>query len=305
MTSRQSILLTGVSGFIATHLLSHVESTGCLPAEQFVLLTSRPNNSRYRCVEHSDYCFNEGALQRAEVAEFDAVIHLGAYTPKSGVDANRVDACTANISNTLRLLSQLKPRPRRFVFASTVDVYGPSEVPICEATVEKPGTLYGASKLFGERLVENWCRENGVLPQILRIGHVYGRGEQAYRKLIPETIRRLLHGERPVIYTDGSERRSFLHVTDCVRAIIASLCMETYPGPINIASGRAYTIRQIVDELVRVSGSNLVAEVRGEAKARSDVVFDNAKMEQWLVGETISIENGLRDEYNYVEALFK
>lgn len=305
MTSRQSILLTGVSGFIATHLLCHVESTRCLPVEQFVLLTSRPGDARHRFVEHHDYRFVDGALKKAGIDELEAVIHLGAYTPKSGADANRVDACAANIANTLRLLSQLSPKPRRFVFASTVDVYGPSEGALSEATVERPGTLYGASKLFGERLVEDWCRENGVIPQVLRIGHVYGRGEQAYRKLIPETIRRLIHRERPVIYSDGSERRSFLHVTDCVRAIIASLRLDIFPGPINVVSDRAYTVMQIVNQLVRVSESDLLPDVRGNARAGPDVVFENAKMKQWLVEETVSIEEGLRDEYNHVKASLK
>jgi len=299
MNPKGTILLTGASGFIATNFLRQIKSMISAAGKSIAVFTSSESIPGYRCVRHNGYQTTKSSFHDAGVHEIDTVIHLGAYIPKSTQDSNNIEQCSSNITNTLHLLSQLPSLPRRFIFASTVDVYAPSTMPICETSCERPNSLYGASKLYCERIVEAWCQKNGVIPQILRIGHLYGRGEAAYKKLIPETIRRLLKGERPIIYSDGSERRSLLHVTDCVRAIIASVNLGEYSGPINVASNQAYTVKQIVDKLVAISGQCLAPDIRGSSKLGDDFTFDSDRMKNILVSETMPIDVGLLDEYEY------
>ena len=65
-------------------------------------------------------------------------------------------------------------------------MYEESKV-ICEETNTIPKSLYGWSKLYCEKMVEQYGELNGIDTQVLRVGHVYGTGEEGYKKIIPET----------------------------------------------------------------------------------------------------------------------
>ncbi|MFX4253329.1 NAD-dependent epimerase/dehydratase family protein, partial [Aliarcobacter butzleri] len=119
------------------------------------------------------------------------------FTPKSGIEANDINKSNANIFNTKYLLDNLPNFPEKFIFLSTLDVYGKIETIIDESSFTNPLTMYGWSKLYCEKLLENWSKENNIILQILRIGHIYGKGEKAYKKVIPITIQKLKNGENP------------------------------------------------------------------------------------------------------------
>jgi len=229
----------------------------------------------------------------------DSVVHLGAFTPKAGAQANDLKGSTSNVSSTLALLLALSEvPPRSFVFASTVDVYGPSNGAISESEAERPVSLYGWSKLYCERMVLEWCARMGVTPQVLRVGHIYGPGEDAYKKLIPETARKLVARERPKVFSSGEERRSFLHVDDCARALLAATELASFTGPINVVSATAASVKEIVEILVKCSGLAVVPEIVGGAKG-ADAVFDATRMNTLLGTETIALRDGLQGELEY------
>src|SRR3546814_5345856 len=96
------------------------------------------------------------------------------------------------------LLESLPSRPATFVIFSTIDVYAPVDSGcLTEASPVDPPSLYGASKFFCEKLVAAYAMDHGYDHAILRIGHTYGPGEDAYEKLIPQAIRALLEGKAP------------------------------------------------------------------------------------------------------------
>lgn len=90
-----------------------------------------------------------------------------------------------NICWIIYLISQ-----KNLFFKSTLDVYGKIETIIDESSFITL-TMYGWSKLYCEKLLENWSKRNNIILQILRIGHIYGKGEKAYKKVIPVTIQKL------------------------------------------------------------------------------------------------------------------
>jgi nucleoside-diphosphate-sugar epimerase len=127
-----------------------------------------------------------------------------------------------------------------------------------DATPLAPHTPYGRAKLRAWRGVEQAC--SGV-PEISaawgRLFFVYGPGEDD-RRLIPSVVRALGRGERPRV-TAGTQRRDFLHVSDAARAF-ATLLRSRVAGPINVASGEAIRVRDIVELLCRLAGRPGVAE---------------------------------------------
>ena len=290
-----SILLTGSSGFIGMNLLYHLAYT--FRKSDIILLTSKPHEE-YKCIIHNNYYINKTMLLNAGIKNIDIIIHLGAYTPKSAQDANDFRSLS-NITSTENLLNSLPSIPRKFIYISTLDVYGDYRDRISENTSTIPNGLYGYSKLICEKMLEIWASKEQTTLQVLRLGHIYGQGEDAYNKLIPITIRKINSGVIPVIYSDGSEKRSFLHIKDCCKAITKSIELTEYEGPINIISKNAVSVLEIVNTIIKISKIPIYPKILNKTKQTKDFIFDNSKMERFLCEESILLEDGLKEEYEY------
>jgi nucleoside-diphosphate-sugar epimerase len=289
------ILITGASGFIGKHLLQYAAEAS-VDKKSIVLLTSSSIEG-YTCIPHKNYQFTKSDFSAKGINEIDIVIHAGAFTPKSSAEANNYESNFSNVTNTQYLLENLPNTPAKFIFLSTLDVYQHTEAVIDEQTATVPAGFYGKCKLFCEQMIVQWFKAKGGIPQILRVGHIYGPGEEAYKKFIPETIRNIKQDKNPQIYTHGTEKRSYLHVKDCVKAIWNAVQLKEYVGPVNIVSSKASSINEIVELIIGVSGKKIQADVLKKDIPVWDIVFNNSKMKQHLVDESVNLTEGLRDEY--------
>lgn len=292
---KKIILLTGASGFIGKNLVNYIENN-FNDRYDLVLLTSQ-NNSRHKVINHKNYKFTKDDFLKENISRIDIIIHAGAFTPKSGAEANDIENSISNITNTFHLLNNIPCYPEKFIFLSTIDVYGQVDGVITEDKPPNPISLYGFSKLFCEKVLENAAKTYNFTLQNLRIGHIYGRGEEAYKKLIPLTIKRIKEGKSPEIIGSGNERRSFLHVKDACSFIFKSIELENYVGPINICSSKSYSVKDIINMLIKISGKDLNINYISENFEGRDYVFDTTKMNKLLGYEKINIEEGLYDEY--------
>jgi UDP-glucose 4-epimerase len=290
----KTILLTGASGFIGKHLLVAIAK---LPEyrDRIVLLSSTKIEG-YTTIIHNNYNYGINDFLQSGVNDIEIIIHSGAFTPKSGRDANLLAKSKSNIDSVFHLINNLPNIPKKIIFLSTLDVYQSCEEPINEASTTLPATLYGWSKLYGEKMLEQWANANGVALQILRIGHIYGSGEEHYQKLIPVSIRKALKGESPSIFTKGEELRSFLHVSDCINAIVSAINLNADCGPINIASDKALSVKQIIQIIIDEVGLKTSPIIQANNIPGKNVVFDNTKMITYLTEESITFINGIREE---------
>jgi UDP-glucose 4-epimerase len=297
----KTIAVTGASGFIGTSVLrklAQLQSTRILAISRSRPTALAPN------VEWIESCLSKISAKLWDacgVQRLDGLIHLGAFTPKSGADRNRVEEIyIANIVGSHALLSSLPSAPSRIVFCSTLDVYAPEafSCPIAESAPTGPEGLYGASKLFGEALVRAFAEQSGAAHVALRLGHVYGPGEGRYRKLIPETIRRVLAGQPPRIVGDGRERRDFLYVDDAAEAIVRAMSTPLDATPvINVASGTSYEVREVAALISAQAGYAGRAENLPATAAPRSIAFDTGLMERVLGRWTLTaLEDGLKRE---------
>ncbi len=293
------ILITGASGFIGRHLLlALIKKYG---ANNIIALTSKPIKE---CVYllHHDYTFASDYFVKSGYAGIETIIHAGAFTPKNKQQGNDWKKCTSNIYSIDKLLSAELPNLKRLVYLSTLDVYG-IEKTISENSVIKPASLYGESKLYGENMITAWANETFKIYQLLRVGHTYGPGEEAYQKIIPVTIRRLLQNQALEIWGTGEEIRSFIYINDVVAAVLQSLELEDNTGPINLVSSQQVTVRALVEKLLVISGRNTHVKVIPTTEPGRDFVFDNSKMKRLLLSEETVLEDGLAIEWRYMESL--
>jgi nucleoside-diphosphate-sugar epimerase len=270
---------------------------------RLLLLTSKKDiqkKSDHTWISSALEDLTPGIWQEYGVEQIDYVFHLGAFIPKSVVDANRVDEIyRSNLIGTRSLLESLPNVPLRFLLASTIDVYGPIlGARIDEVSPLGPASLYGASKLFCEQLVKVHALKYGFPFAILRYGHIFGPGEATYSKLTPLLIRRLLNGEAPVLYGTGSAERDFLYVEDAVEATIrAALSTTNELGPLNIVRGESSTIRDIAAILCTLTGFGGDIQYLTDKHDGDSLQFNNVKMKK-LLGEwnLVSLEEGLEQE---------
>ncbi len=293
------ILLTGASGFIGNKLLkSIIEKYG---VSKIVALTSKPI-AGVNYILHNNYYFENNFLYDNGCQEVEIIIHAGAYTPKKSNESNNHLLCNTNIFSTEKLLNSFLPKLKKILFLSTLDVYGDDEL-ISETSSISPLSLYGYSKLYSEKQIEFWCKEKNIECQILRIGHVFGPGEERYKKIIPVSINKILNKETIQIYGDGLELRSFIYINDVVRAILASIDCPNDVGVINVVGGTSISIKELINLLIKISNTKTNIEYLQKNTLDRNLVFDNSKMTKNLSIIQTPLVDGLVEEFEYMKKL--
>jgi nucleoside-diphosphate-sugar epimerase len=203
-------------------------------------------------------------------------------------DANLIaPAVDDNISGTRMLLQSLPKTTAKLIFSGTIDVYAPlvdHDATLTERARTEPDTLYGASKLFCESLISTWAKQRNCEYAILRYGHIYGPGEDQYRKLIPVVIRNLLSRQAPVLHGDGSALRDYLYVGDAIEATIRAALIKGNIDPLNIVRGKSVTLKDIVQLLIRLIGSYDEINYFPDKPNGTSYKFDNSRMEK-IIGD--------------------
>jgi len=289
-------LLTGASGFVGTHLLKAlIHEYG---HQNVVALTSKPiADANY--ILHNNYQLDDN---KSDFSKVTTIIHGGAFTPKSGKEADDLIKSNSNIYNTEKLLSCNFPSLKKIVYLSTLDVYDVADV-ITEDTATNPASLYGASKLYCERMITSWANSKNLESVILRIGHVYGPGEEAYQKIIPVAFQKVLHNQHLQIFGPGTEFRSFIYIADVVTAIVKSLTLATDVGVINIVGGTKISINNLLHKILEITNSTLAIDHIETTNAGRDLIFDNSKLLKYLLAKEIALDEGLKLEWDYLSKL--
>lgn len=294
------ILVTGVSGFIGKHLLKTLINE--YGANQLLALTSAPiDDCPY--LLHNNYTFSSDYFVAAGYNSVHSIIHAGAFIPKSGKDVNSVGLCDSNVDNTATLLEADLPALKQFIFLSTVDVYDGAGI-ITEESLIKPASLYGHSKYYCEQMILAWAHTRPLTTQILRIGHVYGPGEEKYQKIIPVSFKNIIDGKPVEIWGTGEEIRSFIYIDDVIKAIVQSLKLKEYADPVNLVSGQGISIKQLINKLIGATGKEVTVELIPTNTAVRNLSFDNSKMKKVLLSTETPLEEGLSKEWAYMKNLY-
>jgi len=178
---------------------------------------------------------------------FDAIIHCGAISGPMMAHGEPMKIVEVNIEGTALPLDLARRHGlRRFVLCSSISVYGNvGKTVITEDTPLRPTSVYGASKVAGEQLVQAFTTEYGLSGVSLRIGRVYG----AYRRgncHLATLIRDAAAGETTEIPCDPEFLYHYVYVDDVVEAQIAALTADRFSfSAYNVGSGEALTMPQI------------------------------------------------------------
>ena len=262
------VMVTGGCGFIGSHLVRELMNRG---AQRVVALDSLRYGDKANLGELGGVDIVQHTLGMSPRSELESamegithVFHLAAEKHnQSKDDPERV--YQANVVGTHRLYDvAVKQQVKKVVFSSSLYAYGRLSGPPCtEDEVAKPETVYGVTKLAGEHMLRHFERQHGLAWNVIRYFFVYGPKQFAgmgYKSVIIKNFERLLAGKAPTVYGDGKQALDYVFVDDAVDATILAMESEVRSETLNVATGRAVTVNELLDTMISVSGRNVEKE---------------------------------------------
>ncbi len=238
------VFLTGATGFLGAHLLPQLTAQGDTVA---VLLLPRHNRrvEGARVIEGDLFAPSDWTAQLVEFAP-DTVIHL-AWAGVLGGGRNDPDQIL-NVHATAELVKLAhRAGARMWIGLGSQAEYGPCNRRVDEQQPTNPTTLYGASKLAACVLARGLAARLGLRCAWLRLFSAYGpRDDPSW--LIPSLILQLGAGRRPLL-TRCEQMWDYIYVNDAAEAILAAARSPGVDGVFNLGSGRAYSLREIVERV--------------------------------------------------------
>jgi nucleoside-diphosphate-sugar epimerase len=301
--------VTGGGGFIGAHLLEHLLAAG---AEVDLLGPTPLKRQTVRSlIERSEVRYKPFALvgDTAQLAEAldgcDALVHLRYKPPATeGFWPQLLAGVSNNLLETIRLLDAAAlAGVGEVCLASSVSVYQLPALGVDEdAAVGGSLKPYAVVKLQQEDCVRHWTRQTRRPAAVLRLATVYGPGETVGRA-IPNFIRAVLAGERPVVAGRGAALFDPIYVADVAAAFVCAL-EKGSEGTFNIASGRGWPTKYVARLVMRLCAAEGDVELN-RAEPDSDRPVCNVARAESVLGfkARTSLETGLKAEIDWLRSL--
>lgn len=262
-------LITGGAGFIGSHLAEALLDSG-----HQVLVVDNLSTGSFDNIAHlkgrPDFEYhidsvNNEALLAELIDRADVIFHFAAAVGVKLIVEQPVATIETNVHGTEVVLKHANKKKKLVVVASTSEVYGKSvDVPFHEGSdlVLGPTTkhrwAYACSKAIDEFLALAYWKERKLPVIIVRFFNTVGpRQTGRYGMVIPNFVRQALAGEPITVFGDGTQRRSFTHVADVVRALQALVAEPRAVGEVvNIGNTEEVTIRELAEQVRTLTGSD-------------------------------------------------
>lgn len=289
-----TVLVTGGAGYIGAHVVAALRGRGDDVVVVDDLSAGRAERIQGVPLERIDLA---SVTARDELVDamrrhgVTSVIHLAARKKVEESVQRPVWYFDENLGGLVTVLHAAEAAGvTGVVFSSTAAVYGPADEPVAEDGATEPVNPYGETKLVGEWLLRDLTAASKVRGIALRYFNVAGSaspelGDTADSNIVPMVYSRLEAGQRPLIFgddydtPDGTCVRDYVHVADVATAHLSALDALA-DGPafriFNIGTGTGSSVRELVDRMIAISGSDLEAEVAPRRAGDPAVVVADA-----------------------------
>jgi len=217
--TQKKVFITGVAGFLGSHLADKFLSEGYLVAGCDNMIGGYLDNVPPRVEFHQLDCNDLGRLTPL-MTDVDIVYHCAA-TAYEGLSVFSPHLITQHIvtATTGPLSAAVTKRVKRFVLCSSMARYGTNRVPFTEDMTPQPQDPYGIGKWTSELLLKNIADTHGMQWVVAVPHNIIGprqRYDDPFRNVASIFINLMLQGQQPYIYGDGNQMRCFSFVSDVV-----------------------------------------------------------------------------------------
>jgi len=239
------IVVTGGGGFIGSHVVDRL-----IESDEIIVIDNFSSGKE-------EFVNPEANIIKADISSEDITEYINgaeevwhiAANPDVRIGAENPDEIYRNnILATYRLLESMrKAKVDRIIFTSTSTVYGEAKViPTPEDYPTHPISIYGASKLACEALIESYCHTFDMQAWIYRFANVIGR--RSTHGVIYDFIMKLRRNPNELeILGDGEQNKSYIYISDCVDAMFAGLKAKERVNIFNIGSEDQVKVKRIAE----------------------------------------------------------
>lgn len=266
--SRKRVLVTGGAGFLGSHLIDRLIARG----DDVICLDNLFTGTK-RNIEHLMPCKNFEFIRHDVTLpiniEVDHIYNLACPASPIHYQHDPIQTTKTSVMGAINMLGLAKRLNARIFQASTSEVYGdPSVHPQTEeywgnVNTIGPRSCYDEGKRCAETLFFDYYRQHKVDIRVARIFNTYGpRMHPNDGRVVSNFIVQALQGKDITLYGEGLQTRSFCYVDDLIEAFIRFMSIEpvssgnpVYPGPINIGNPGEFTIRELAEIVINLTGS--------------------------------------------------
>ena len=308
MKNNYKILVTGVAGFLGSHLAEQLASLG----HEVVGLDSMiggykdniPKNIKFHNIDCCDF-----EKVKIIMSKVDIVYHCAA-TAHEGLSVFSPYEITKNnyLASVSIFSAAVSHKVKRIIFCSSMARYGGQQTPFLESMKTSPVDPYAISKVAAEDVLINLCELNNIEWVIAVPHNIIGprqKYDDPFRNVVSIMINRMLQGKAPIIYGDGEQKRCFSYIDDCLSCLIPMLDQKNLNKQIiNIGPDEEFvTINKIAEICSNITGANLPPIYKpGRPKEVKHATCSAEKARKLLnYKTTVSLNNGIQKTFEYIK----
>lgn len=316
----KKILVTGGAGFLGSHLCDRLIKDGhdVLCVDNF--FTGSKTNVAH-LLGHPRFELMRHDVTFPLYVEVDQIYNLACPASPIHYQHDPVQTTKTSVHGAINMLGLAKRVKARILQASTSEVYGdPAVHPQVEGYWGNvnpigPRSCYDEGKRCAETLFFDYHRQHNVDIKVVRIFNTYGpRMHPNDGRVVSNFIMQALRGEDITLYGDGQQTRSFCYVDDLVDAFVRFMSLPTgeggapgFPGPINVGNPCEFTIRQLAEQVIKLTGANSKLVFHplptDDPKQRQPDITLAKSMLNWE--PSVQLEAGLKKTIGYFESIYQ
>ena len=312
--SERRTLVTGGSGFLGSHLCDRLIARGDDVVCADNLFTGRKRNVAH-LLGAPNFEFLRHDVTFPLYVEVDQIYNLACPASPIHYQHDPVQTTKTSVHGAINMLGLAKRLKARIFQASTSEVYGDPDVhPQREdywGRVNPIGvrSCYDEGKRCAETLFFDYYRQHRLDIRVGRIFNTYGpRMHPEDGRVVSNFIVQALKGQNITLYGDGEQTRSFCYVDDLIDAFIAYMDKDgDLPGPINLGNPNEFTIRQLAETVIDLTGSKSKLVHRplpsDDPKQRRPDIGAARTLLGWA--PKVPLRSGLRRTIAYFDAMLR
>jgi CDP-glucose 4,6-dehydratase len=312
--------VTGGTGLLGRWLVKRLVEVG---ARVICLVRKRPSKAEFANAglpaqtQQVEGDIRDQALLERIIGDRNVrtIMHIAAKAIVTDAIADPVPTLSVNIEGTWSLLEACRRTPgvEQILLASSDKAYGEAErLPVDEKAPLQGLGPYEASKACADLIGHAYARAYGLPLAITRCGNFFGGGDLHWNRIVPGTIRTVLRGKRPMIRTDGLFVRDYFYIEDAAAAyLLLAEALAARPElrgqAFNFSNEERTTVLDIVSRIVRLMGSDLEPEVRGEPSTEIREQLLSAEKARRLLGWSAryTLDEGLLHTIEWYKTFFE